>query len=147
MDESNFVGPTAEDSGDDDLGSYGAGAAFFLDDYLVPDSKDGIIVEGEKQAASISNQYAQGLITDDERYQRTVDTWKQANEAVTKAVEAKYPKATLQKAEEVIKVEKKQEKLAYYEVLLVTAEKKKLEVSVAPDGKIVKAEDKSKEKE
>ncbi len=66
---------------------------------------------------------------------------------VTAALEKKYPKATLQKAEEVIKVTGGKEKLAYYEVVLVTAQKKKLEVEVAPDGKIVKEEDKSKEKE
>ncbi len=66
--------------------------------------------------------------------------------AVTTALEKKYPKATLQKAEEVIKVTGGQEKLAYYEVVLVTAQKKKMEVEVAPDGKIAKEEDKSKEK-
>jgi uncharacterized membrane protein YkoI len=68
-------------------------------------------------------------------------------EKVTKALQAKYPKATYKTIEEVIKVDKKKEKLAYYEVLLVTADKKKFEVSVEPDGKIVKEEDKSKEKD
>jgi DNA-directed RNA polymerase subunit beta' len=63
-----------------------SGVSVSLDDYLVPESKDSIIDEGEKQAASISNQYAQGLITDEERYQRTVDTWKQANDQIMKAV-------------------------------------------------------------
>jgi uncharacterized membrane protein YkoI len=65
--------------------------------------------------------------------------------AVTKALEGKYPKAKYEIIEEVIKVEKKSEKLAYYEVLLTTADKKKFEVSVAPDGKIVKEESKDKE--
>jgi DNA-directed RNA polymerase subunit beta' len=72
-----------------DLGfkhSTSSGVSVSLDDYLVPDSKNDIIDEGEKQAASISNQYAQGLITDEERYQRTVDTWKQANDQIMKAV-------------------------------------------------------------
>jgi uncharacterized membrane protein YkoI len=67
-------------------------------------------------------------------------------EAVAKALEEKYAKATYKMIEEVYKVDK-EEKLEYYEVLLVTAAKKKLEVSVAPDGKIVKEEDKSKEKD
>jgi DNA-directed RNA polymerase subunit beta' len=72
-----------------DLGfehSTNSGVSVSLDDYLVPDSKNEIIANGEKQSASISNQYAQGLITDDERYQRTVETWKTANEEITKAV-------------------------------------------------------------
>lgn len=66
--------------------------------------------------------------------------------AVTTALDKKYPKATLQKTEEVVKVANGKEKLAYYEVVLVTAQKKKLEVEVKPDGKIAKEEDKSKEK-
>jgi DNA-directed RNA polymerase subunit beta' len=66
-----------------------SGVSVSLDDYLIPDSKNGFIEEGEKQAASISVQYSQGLITDEERYQRTVDTWKQANDKITKAVSEK----------------------------------------------------------
>jgi DNA-directed RNA polymerase subunit beta' len=66
-----------------------SGVSVSLDDYLVPASKNDIISGGEKQAASISNQYAQGLITEAERYQRTVETWKHANEQITKAVAEK----------------------------------------------------------
>jgi hypothetical protein len=39
------------------------------------------------------------------------------------------------------------EKLAYYEVLLVTADKKRLEVQVAADGKIVNVEKKDSDKD
>jgi DNA-directed RNA polymerase subunit beta' len=66
-----------------------SGVSVSLDDYLVPEGKNEIIKAGEKQAASISNQYAQGLITEDERYQRTVDTWKQANDEISKATAEK----------------------------------------------------------
>jgi len=66
---------------------------------------------------------------------------------VMKALETKYPQATYKLVEEVIKVKDGEEKLEYYEVLLVTAEKKKLEVLVSPKGKITKVEDKSKEKD
>ncbi|HEY2004354.1 MAG TPA: DNA-directed RNA polymerase subunit beta' [Candidatus Saccharimonadia bacterium] len=66
-----------------------SGVSVSLDDYLVPDDKGDFITNGEKQAASISNQYAQGLITETERYQRTVDTWKQANDQIMKAVAEK----------------------------------------------------------
>lgn len=62
--------------------------------------------------------------------------------AVTKALEDKYPKATHKIREAVIKVEKGEEKLAYYEVLLVTEKKKTWEVQVAADGKVVKEEEK-----
>lgn len=66
---------------------------------------------------------------------------------VAEALEKKFPKATFKVIEEVIKVKDGKEGLAYYEVLLVTAEMKKLEVAVTADGKITKEEDKSKEKE
>ncbi len=62
-----------------------SGVSVSLDDYLIPSGKNDIIKAGEKQAASIASQYAQGLITEDERYQRTVDTWKTANDEISKA--------------------------------------------------------------
>jgi hypothetical protein len=62
-------------------------------------------------------------------------------------LEAKYPKATYKMIEEVIEVKDGKERVEGYEVLLVTAEKKQLEVVVAPDGKISKEEKKDKEKD
>ena len=62
--------------------------------------------------------------------------------AAARALEGKYPRATYKIVEEIVKVEKKQERLAYYEVLLVTAGKETLEVLVTPEGKIVKEEKK-----
>ncbi len=61
-------------------------------------------------------------------------------EAVTKTLGEKYPNATYKKVEEVVEMENKQEKLAFYEALLVTAEKKKREVKLTTDGKIVEEE-------
>jgi hypothetical protein len=66
--------------------------------------------------------------------------------AVTEALNGKYPQATLKKIEWVIKVKDGQQKLASYEILLVMAETKTLEVGVAPSGKITKVEDKAKKK-
>jgi uncharacterized membrane protein YkoI len=66
--------------------------------------------------------------------------------AVSKTLEDKYPKATIKMVEEVYKIKDKTDKLEYYEVALVTADKKKMEVNVAPDGKIINAkEEKAKE--
>ena len=67
--------------------------------------------------------------------------------AVAEALEAKYPKAEYKMIEEVIKVKDGKEKLEYFEVLLTTSGGKILEVGVAPNGKIVRTEDKSKKKE
>lgn len=62
--------------------------------------------------------------------------------AVADALAAKYPKATLKLAEEVVTVADGKETLAYSEVLLVTADEKTVEVEVAADGKVLKTEDK-----
>jgi uncharacterized membrane protein YkoI len=63
-------------------------------------------------------------------------------EAVIKTLKAKYPRATFPKAEEVTKGE-----TVAYEVIVATADKKKFEVVLSPEGKIVKTEDKNKAKE
>lgn len=65
--------------------------------------------------------------------------------AAADALERKYPKATYQIVEEIIKVEKRTETLAYYEALLTTADKQRLEVQVTAQGKIVNEEKKSPE--
>jgi Putative beta-lactamase-inhibitor-like, PepSY-like len=68
-------------------------------------------------------------------------------QAVAEGLETKYPKATHKKIEEVIKVKDGEEKLEYYEVLLTTVQKKTVEIEIAPDGKILKVEEKNKKKE
>jgi uncharacterized membrane protein YkoI len=60
-------------------------------------------------------------------------------EAVAKALDTKYPGATKEEIMEVNKVQGKEEKPIEYEVTLVTADKKRLEVTVSLDGKKMKA--------
>lgn len=67
-------------------------------------------------------------------------------EAVTKAVDKKYPNATLKEVMEITEVKEDKEKLEGYEITLVTADKKNVEVTVAPDGKILE-EDTGEKKE
>ncbi len=66
--------------------------------------------------------------------------------AVTKAVEAKYPKSTIKEVMEVNLVKGKEEKPDHYEVVIETADKKKMELEVSLDGKIIKGEEAEKEK-
>ncbi len=67
--------------------------------------------------------------------------------AVTETLESKYAKATIKVVEEVIKIKDGKENLEYYEILLVTVEKKTIEVVVNADGTIKKTEEKKSEKE
>jgi uncharacterized membrane protein YkoI len=72
---------------------------------------------------------------------------KDAPEAITKAVLAKYPKATIQEVMEMYKVKGKEETLTSYEVTIETADKKKMELVVSLDGKDVKKEGEDKPKD
>ena len=71
--------------------------------------------------------------------------------AVTEAVEKKYPKAKMKEIMEITDVKGKDEKLEGYEIVLETADKKEVEVTIGPDGKVLedstdpKNEEKKKE--
>jgi len=60
--------------------------------------------------------------------------------AVSKAIEGKFPKATLKEIMEETEVHGKDEKLSAYEVVLVTGDMKTVEIRLAPDGKILEEE-------
>jgi uncharacterized membrane protein YkoI len=66
-------------------------------------------------------------------------TVKDLPKAVAEALDGKYPKATIKKVEEITHGEK-----LSYEVLLVTADKKTLEVVFDPAGKVLEEEKKDK---
>ncbi|TFH64601.1 MAG: hypothetical protein E4G90_07760 [Gemmatimonadales bacterium] len=58
-------------------------------------------------------------------------------EAVAKAVDQAYPKATLKEIMAVTAVENGVDELEGYEIVLDTADKKEVELTVAPDGTIL----------
>ena len=62
------------------------GLSFCSDDMLIPDEKSGIIKRAELQVEEIQSQFAQGLVTEGERYNKVVDIWSHTNELVTKAM-------------------------------------------------------------
>jgi hypothetical protein len=65
-------------------------------------------------------------------------------EAAMKAVETRYPQATIMEIMEITAVTEGKEALEAYEVVLETVDKREVEVAVAPDGKIL--EDSGEEK-
>ena len=58
-------------------------------------------------------------------------------DAAMKAVQMKYPESTIQEIMEITAVTEGREALEAYEVVLGIAEKKEIEVAVAPDGTIL----------
>jgi hypothetical protein len=76
-------------------------------------------------------------------YEKAIEA-KDLPKAVTAAIEKRYPKSTFKEVMEETEVKGKEEKLAAYEVVLTTSDKKEEEVRVSTDGKIL--EDSGEEK-
>lgn len=61
-----------------------------MNDYFdVPEVDAVIIPAGDKRTALISEQYEQGLITDEERYSLTVETWRNIDKEIVKVLNEK----------------------------------------------------------
>ncbi|WP_341502810.1 DNA-directed RNA polymerase subunit beta' [Gallaecimonas sp. GXIMD4217] len=63
-----------------------AGASVGIDDMEIPAEKAEIIAEAEAEVAEIQEQFASGLVTAGERYNKVIDIWSTANERVSKAM-------------------------------------------------------------
>ncbi len=61
-----------------------AGISICIDDMLIPDNKQKLISDTEKQIQEIRRQYDEGLITFGERYNKVVDVWAQTGDRVAK---------------------------------------------------------------
>jgi DNA-directed RNA polymerase subunit beta' len=63
-----------------------AGISIAIDDMLVPPEKHGIISQAETEVKEIEQQYVSGLVTAGERYNKVVDIWGKAGDAVSKVM-------------------------------------------------------------
>jgi len=69
-----------------------AGISIAIDDMLVPPEKQKIIDEASKEVKEIEQQYVSGLVTAGERYNKVVDIWGRAGDAVSKVMMAQLSK-------------------------------------------------------
>ena len=69
-----------------------AGVSIGMNDMIIPEEKKGILASAETEVKEIENQYASGLVTNGERYNKVVDIWSHTNEQVAKAMMAKLGK-------------------------------------------------------
>jgi len=53
-----------------------------MSDIIVPQAKYDIVAEEDKKVESIENEYRNGFITDEERYNRVINLWTEANEKI-----------------------------------------------------------------
>ncbi len=69
-----------------------AGISIAVDDMLVPREKPAIIDRAENEVKEIAQQYASGLVTAGERYNKVVDIWGKAGDEISKVMMAQLAK-------------------------------------------------------
>ena len=57
-----------------------------ISDMTVPPQKPQMIADAQDTVDKITRQYKRGLITDEERYKEVIETWKDTDDALTKAL-------------------------------------------------------------
>ena len=61
-----------------------SGASIGINDFVIPDEKESIISSAEDEVREIESQFASGLVTHGEKYNKVIDIWSRANELVAK---------------------------------------------------------------
>ena len=68
-----------------------SGVTISSSDIKVPEEKTAILAEADVRVQQINEQYQTGLITDQERYDATVEVWNGATESVTAVIQKRLP--------------------------------------------------------
>lgn len=63
-----------------------SGSSIGIDDLVIPKAKAGMVQRAEDEVKEIESQYASGLVTHGERYNKVIDIWSRANDQVAKAM-------------------------------------------------------------
>ncbi|MDD7804582.1 MAG: DNA-directed RNA polymerase subunit beta' [Endozoicomonas sp. (ex Botrylloides leachii)] len=61
-----------------------SGASIGVNDFVIPDDKTHIVDDANAEVREIERQYASGLVTQGEKYNKVVDIWSRANEILAK---------------------------------------------------------------
>jgi DNA-directed RNA polymerase subunit beta' len=75
-----------------------AGISIGVNDMVVPEEKEEILSSAEAEVKEIQDQYASGLVTEGERYNKVVDIWSRTNDQVAKAMMDKLGTETVKDA-------------------------------------------------
>jgi len=75
--------------------STASGASIGVEDFVIPQEKTTIIGEAEAEVAEIESQYASGLVTQGEKYNKVVDIWSRANDLVARSMMEGISKETV----------------------------------------------------
>jgi DNA-directed RNA polymerase subunit beta' len=61
-----------------------SGISFCSNDMVIPDSKYKLVSKGEAEVKEIQEQFAQGIVTDGERYNKVIDIWSRKADEIAK---------------------------------------------------------------
>ncbi|MBL7937810.1 MAG: DNA-directed RNA polymerase subunit beta' [Flavobacteriales bacterium] len=65
------------------MSAFRGGLSFNLDDVVIPAEKDKLVNAAQKEVDEVTGNYNMGLITNNERYNQTIDIWTHTNSKVT----------------------------------------------------------------
>ena len=65
------------------MSAFRGGLSFNLDDVVVPDAKEKLVKAAQAEVDEVTGNYNMGLITNNERYNQTIDIWTHTNSKVT----------------------------------------------------------------
>ncbi len=72
-----------------------SGASIGVNDFVIPEAKAKIIDAADGEVKEIETQYASGLVTQGEKYNKVIDIWSRANDLVAKAMMEGISKETV----------------------------------------------------
>ena len=72
-----------------------SGSSIGVNDFEIPDAKHELIAKAEGEVVEIEQQYAAGLVTQGEKYNKVIDIWSRTNEQVAKSMMANLSKETV----------------------------------------------------
>jgi DNA-directed RNA polymerase subunit beta' len=76
-----------------------SGSSIGVEDFVIPDEKAKIIGEAEDEIREIESQFASGLVTQGEKYNKVIDIWTRANDMVGVAMMDTLSKETVKNRE------------------------------------------------
>ena len=72
-----------------------SGCSIGVNDFVIPAEKAAIIADSEAEVKQIEQQFASGLVTQGEKYNKVIDIWSKANDKVAKAMMVGISKETV----------------------------------------------------
>jgi DNA-directed RNA polymerase subunit beta' len=72
-----------------------SGASIGVNDFEIPEEKARLIASAEAEVKEIEDQFAAGLVTQGEKYNKVIDIWSRANDLVSKSMMEQLSKETV----------------------------------------------------